>query len=324
MKAALCNRFGDPEVVEIGTLPEPRAGDGEVVVDVKSVALNFFDTLMIRNKYQFKPEFPFSPGAEIAGQISSVGAGVKDLVVGQRVMAFPGINGCREKISINAELAVPLPNALSDDIAACINVTYGTAIHALKDRGRLQSGETVVVLGASGGAGLAAIQIAKLMGARVIAAASSPQKLEVCRSRGADEIIDYTNEDLKARIKELTDSKGADMIYDCVGGSYTEPALRSTAWGGRFLVIGFAAGEIPKIPMNLPLLKCCDIVGVFWGAFTRRDPLANAKNIGRIVNWCADGTLVPYIEKTFPLEETRKALELIDQRRVRGKIIVRP
>lgn len=324
MKAALCRQFGGPEVIEIASLDDPEPGNGEVVIDVGAVSLNFFDTLIIRNKYQYKPEFPFSPGAEIAGKVAKLGPGVTDVEIGQRVLAYTRWNGAREKAVALASALVAVPDTVSDVIASGLTVTYGTAMHGLADRGQLSPGETAVVLGASGGAGLAAVQIAKRMGARVIAAASSPDKLAVAQANGADAVINYAEEDLKEAIKALTQGNGADLIYDCVGGSYAEPALRATAWGGRFMVVGFAAGEIPKIPLNLVLLKSCQIVGVFWGAFSEKFPEANAANIAQVIDWCAKGELEPQIHGEFSLDETRAALEVIDRRQAKGKVVICP
>ena len=265
MKAILCTHFGGPDELELKDLPDPSPGPGDVVVAVKSAALNFFDTLIIAGKYQLKPPFPFSPASEFAGVIESVGAGVTGLKAGDRVLGYGGFGAAREKVVLGAKRVVKIPDSLDFDRAAGITVIYGTTLHALKDRAKLKSGETLAVLGASGGTGLAAIEIGKLMGARVIACASSDDKLAFCKERGADEGINYAKEDLKEALRRVTGGKGADVIYDPVGGSYAEAALRSIAWQGRFLVIGFAAGEIPKIPLNLALLKGCDIVGVFWG-----------------------------------------------------------
>ena len=324
MKAALCRQFGGPEVIEIDTMPDPEPGEGEVVIDVGAASLNFFDTLLLRNKYQYTPEFPFSPGAEVSGKISALGPGVKGVEIGQRMMAYIRWNGAREKALAPANALVPVPDAVSDTVASGLTVTYGTAMHGLCDRGALKAGETVAVLGAAGGAGLAAVHVAKRLGARVIAAASSPEKLEVAQANGADELIDYSKEDLKEAIKGLTGGRGADVIYDCVGGPHAEPALRATALDGRFLVVGFAAGEIPKIPLNLVLLKSCSVVGVFWGAFSEKFPEANAANVAQVMNWCAIGEMSPEIHGEFPLEETRAALEIIDQRQAKGKLVIRP
>ena len=281
MKAILCTHFGGPDDLEFADLPDPVPGQGEVVVAIKAAALNFFDTLIIAGKYQFKPPFPFSPASEFAGVVESVGAGVTGLKAGDRVLGYGGHGAAREKIALSAQRVVKIPDTLDFDRAAGITVIYGTTLHALKDRAKLKPGETLAVLGASGGTGLAAIELGKLMGARVIACASSDEKLAFCRERGADETINYAKDDLKEALRRVTAGKGADVIYDPVGGPYAEAALRSIAWQGRFLVIGFAAGEIPKIPLNLALLKGCDIVGVFWGAFIERDPKGPAGQHGR-------------------------------------------
>ena len=324
MRAALCKQFGGPDVIAVEDIAEPEPGPGEVVIEVRAAALNFYDTLMIRDKYQLKPPMPFSPAGEVAGTVSALGPNVTGIAPGDRVMAYIKWNGCRERTLARADDLVRIPEGVSDEAAAGLTVTYGTAIHGLKDRGRLQKGQTVAVLGASGGAGLAAVEIAKAMGARVIAAASSPEKLAVCKARGADLLLDYQAEDLKTRLKELTDGRGADIVYDCVGGAFSEPALRSTAWEGRFLVIGFASGEIPKMPLNLALLKGLDIVGVFWNAFADRNPERNSANMAQILDWCASGTLQPHIHGTFPLAETAAALTVLDTRQAKGKVLVCP
>lgn len=324
MKAALCKDFGGPEGIVIEDIAEPVAMDGEVIVDVSAAALNFFDTLAIRNKYQFKPPMPFSPGGEIAGRIGALGSGVEGFSVGDRVAAYIRWNGCREQVAVPAEGLMRIPDCVSDEVAAGLTITYGTGIHGLCDRGRLAPGDNVAVLGASGGAGLAAVEIAAAMGARVIAAASSPEKLAIAEAHGATASIDYSKEDLKSQLRTLTDGAGADIVYDCVGGPHTEPALRSTAWGGRFLVVGFAAGDIPKIPLNLVLLKGCDVVGVFWSTFADREPERNRANIEKAMGWCAEGKLKPRIHGTHPLSETIDALKVIDERRAVGKVIVCP
>lgn len=324
MKAALCKHFGPPEVVVVEDIPEPEAGPGEVVVKVTAAALNFFDTLAIRDKYQFKPDLPFSPGAEVAGVIETLGEGVTGFEPGMRVAASARFNGCREKTAVSADSLVAIPAAVSDEVASGVRITYGTAIHGLRDRGRVRKGQSVAVLGASGGAGLAAVEVAKRMGARVIACASSPEKLELAREHGADEGINYSTEGLKSRLKELTDGNGVDVVYDCVGGDYTEAAFRAIAWGGRYLVVGFASGVIPKMPLNLPLLKGADIAGVFWGAFTERDPATNRANIEQTLEWCARGELKPHIHGVYPLEKIVEALEIIDNREATGKVIIAP
>ncbi len=324
MKAALCREFGGPEKITVEDIPEPKAGPGEAVVRVGAAALNFFDTLVIRDKYQHKPAMPFSPGAEVAGTIDSVGEGVSGLETGQRVIAYLRFNGCREKVVAAADSLIPIPEGVSDEIACGVTITYGTAFHGLKDRGRLEAGQSVAILGASGGAGLAALEIAKRLGARVIACASSADKLAVCADHGADEGINYAAEDLKARLRELTGGTGADVIYDCVGGDYAEPAFRSIAWEGRYLVVGFAAGKIPKMPLNLPLLKSADIAGVFWGAWAEREPNQNRANIEQVLAWCAAGELTPHIHGVYPLGDIVEALSVIDNRQAKGKVVVKP
>jgi NADPH:quinone reductase len=324
MKAILCTHFGGPDELEFKDIPDPAPGPGEVVVAVRSAALNFFDTLIIAGKYQFKPPFPFSPASEFAGVVESVGSDVTSLAVGDRVLGYGGHGAAREKVAISAQRIVRIPAALDYDRAAGLTVIYGTTLHALKDRAHLKSGETLAVLGASGGTGLAAIELGKLMGARVIACASSDEKLAFCKERGADDGINYANDDLKEALRRATGGKGADVIYDPVGGPYAEPALRSIAWQGRFLVIGFAAGDIPKIPLNLALLKGCDIVGVFWGAFIERDPAGHQANMADLVRWAADGKLSAHVHATYPLADTPTALKAIADRSVMGKVILRP
>lgn len=322
MKAALCKSLDGPGAIVIEEVAEPTAAAGEVVVRVGAAALNFLDTLITRGKYQFKPELPFSPAAEIAGVVEAVGDGVTDLTVGQRVCGYIGWNGAREQVAVPAKLMIPVPDGVSDTAAAGVSVTYGTAMHGLKDRGGLKAGESVAVLGASGGAGLAAVEIAKLMGARVIAVASSPEKLAVCRDHGADDLLDYAATDLKAGLRELTGGKGVDVVYDCVGGDHTEAALRSIAWGGRLLVIGFAAGTIPKIPLNLYLLKNAAAIGVFWGEMIMREPAQHRANMIEVLDWVAQGRLKPHVHATYPLARIGEAIDALDKRRVTGKLIV--
>jgi NADPH:quinone reductase len=324
MKAILCTRFGGPDDLEFADLPDPAPGSGEVVVAIKAAALNFFDTLLIAGKYQMKPPFPFSPASEFAGVIESVGTGVTNFAPGDRVLGYGGFGAAREKIALGAQRVVKIPDTLDFDRAAGITVIYGTTLHALKDRAHLKPGETLAVLGASGGTGLAAIEIGKLMGARVIACASSDDKLAFCRERGADDVINYAKEDVKEGLRRVTAGKGADVIYDPVGGSYAEAALRSIAWGGRFLVIGFAAGEIPKIPLNLALLKGCDIVGVFWGAFIERDRQGHQANMAELVRFADEGKISAHVHAVYPLAETPAALKAIAARQVMGKVILRP
>ncbi len=324
MKAVLCTQFGGPETLEMADIESPVAGPGEVVVEVRAAGLNFFDTLIIQNKYQFKPDLPFSPGAEIAGEVTSLGDGVEGIQVGDRVMAYSVWGGVRAEIAISQDAVIAMPDGLDFVTAAGLIVTYGTSLHALQDRADMQPGETLAVLGASGGVGQAAVEIGKAMGARVIACASSDDKLEFCRTLGADETLNYTNEDLKTRLKELTDGKGVDVIYDPVGADLAEPALRAIGWKGRFLVVGFAGGGIPKIPLNLALLKGCQIVGVFWGDHLVREPDRHRANMAQLLDWVVEGKIKPHIHKVYPLEETADALMAIARREVRGKVIVTP
>lgn len=324
MKAVLCTQFGGPETLEMADIESPVAGPGEVVVAVRAAGLNFFDTLIIQNKYQFKPDLPFSPGAEIAGEVTSLGDGVEGIQVGDRVMAYSVWGGVRAEIAISQDAVIAMPDGLDFVTAAGLIVTYGTSLHALQDRADMQPGETLAVLGASGGVGQAAVEIGKAMGARVIACASSDDKLEFCRTLGADETLNYTNEDLKTRLKELTDGKGVDVIYDPVGADLAEPALRAIGWKGRFLVVGFAGGGIPKIPLNLALLKGCQIVGVFWGDHLVREPDRHRANMAQLLDWVVGGKIKPHIHKVYPLAETADALMAIARREVRGKVIVTP
>ena len=270
MRALICDKWELPSELRIGELPTPSPGPKEVLIKVKACGVNFPDVLIVQGLYQFKPSFPFSPGGEISGIVESVGEEVKHLKPGQEVVSMIGWGGMAEYVVANKNVVFPKPPGMPHNIASAFLMVYGTSYHALKDRAKLHSGETLVVLGASGGVGLAAVELGKLMGAKVIAAASTQEKLNICKKFGADEVINYTDENLKDRIKELTDGKGANVIYDPVGGDFSELALRATAWKGRFLVIGFAAGDIPKIPLNLALLKGCDIVGVFWGLFCQK------------------------------------------------------
>lgn len=322
MKAALCKSLDGPEGIAIDELPDPVPGPGQVRIRVKAAALNFLDTLITRGKYQHKPDLPFSPSSEVAGEIDLIGPDVEGLVPGQRVCAYLGWGGARELVIARAEHVTPVPDNVSDVTAAGLNVTYGTAMHGLRDRGRLQPGETVAVLGASGGAGLAAVQIAKRLGARVIAVASSPEKLEICRQHGADLLLNYSTTDLKQGLRDLTEGRGADVVYDCVGGDYSEAAVRSTAWMGRYLVVGFAAGAIPRIPLNLVLLKSCDLVGVLWGEFARRNPGRHRENIETVLKWVAGGELRPHTHAVLPLTETAEAIRMLDRREATGKVVV--
>jgi NADPH2:quinone reductase len=324
MKAVLCTRYGGPGDLEFADLPDPRPEAGQAVVAVKAAALNFFDTLIIAGKYQAKPPFPFSPAAEFAGVVEAVAPDVTTVQVGDRVVGNPGHGAARQRLAISADQLIKIPDALDFDRAAGLTVTYGTSYYALKDRAELKAGETLAVLGASGGVGLSAVELGKQMGAHVIACASSPEKLAFARERGADAVIDYTKENLRDALRERTGGKGVDVIYDPVGGAYAESALRAIAWRGRFLVIGFAAGEIPKIPLNLALLKNCDIRGVFFGDWARRLPDACRANMRDLMTWTAAGKLSAHIHAVYPLAETARALEVIASRGVMGKVLLRP
>jgi len=322
MNALLCTQFGPPDLLEIRDLPSPVASPGEVVIAVKAASVNFPDFLIIQNKYQFKPDLPFSPGSELTGIVKEVGSGVSGLAPGDRVMAFTTFGAFRQEVKVEAHRVLPLPDGMDFNTGAAFLLTYGTMDHGLRDRGAVQAGETVLVLGASGGIGIASIEIAKALGARVIACASDPAKLAVCRQHGADDTIDYAAEDLRDRIKVLTNNRGVDVVVDPVGGPYTEPALRSCAWRGRLLVVGFAAGEIPRIPLNLTLLKGCSIVGVFWGDFLRREPEAFAASVSQLGKWFAAGRLKPHVTATFPLDRAAEAITLMGARKVVGKVVI--
>ncbi|MET0679803.1 MAG: NADPH:quinone oxidoreductase family protein [Burkholderiales bacterium] len=324
MKALLCKAWGGPETLVLEELPSPQPGPGEVVVDVKAAGVNFPDVLIIQNKYQLKPPLPFAPGAELAGVIKEIGAGVTGFKAGDRVIAMPMWGAFAEECVVRATQLIRMPAGLDFPTAAAFTLTYGTSWHALKDRGQLRAGETLLVLGAAGGVGLAAIEIGKALGARVIAAASSAEKLAVCRAHGADETIDYAVEDLRARLKTLTGDKGADVVYDPVGGQYAEPAVRSTAWRGRYLVVGFANGEIPRIPLNLLLLKGSALVGVYWGDWTRREPAAAAAGMAELLGWLAAGKLKPHLSARYPLARAAEALVALASRKVAGKLVVEP
>ncbi|MEQ1697376.1 MAG: NADPH:quinone oxidoreductase family protein [Hyphomicrobiaceae bacterium] len=322
MKAVLCKTLGGPETLVIEDIGEPTAGAGEVVVRVKAAALNFFDTLIIEGKYQTKPALPFSPCGEIAGVVEAVGAGVTAWHPGDRVMAYLGYGGAREKAVVAAERLVAIPDGVSDEIASGIAITYGTALHGLRDRGALKPGETVAILGASGGAGLAAVEVAKAMGGRVIAVASRAEKLAVCRSHGADETLSTTATDFKDALHGLSGGQGVDIVYDCVGGDLAEPAFRALAWKGRYLVVGFASGDIPRLPLNLFLLKGAGALGVFFGEAARRDPEGLAANLRYALDAVAAGQLRPHVHSVLAIERIVEGLELIRRREVVGKVVL--
>lgn len=322
MKALLCKAFCPPEGLVLEELPALQPGPGQAVVSVKACGVNFFDGLMIQGKYQSKPPFPFAPGGEIAGVVRAVGDGVTALQPGTRVLASTGHGGFAEEVLVDAGRAVPIPDSMDYVTAAGFLITYATSHHALIGCGGLKAGQSLLVLGAAGGVGLTAVEIGKVLGARVIAAASSDEKLALAREHGADEVINYATEDLRDRLKQLTGGTGIDMVYDPVGGPYAEPAIRGLAWRGRYLVIGFAAGEIPKIPLNLMLLKETSVVGVFWGAFAARDPRGNAEIIRELLAWFADGKIKPHVSATFPLAQGGAAIQAVLDRKALGKIVV--
>ncbi len=322
MKAVVCKQFGPPSSLVLEEIEPLKPKEKEVVVEVKACGVNFPDTLIIQGLYQFKPELPFTPGSDIAGIVKEVGEGIKHVKPGDEVFGFVMHGGYAEEVVVPGNACFQKPPGMEFPVAASFMMAYGTSYHALKDRGRLKEGETLLVLGASGGVGLAAVELGKLMGAKVIAAASSTEKLELCKKYGADQVINYDTEDLKAKIKELTNGKGVDVIYDPVGGRYSEPALRGMAWEGRYLVVGFAAGDIPNIPLNLALLKGCAIVGVFWGSFAMKTPDKNMQNTLQLMQWYGAGKLKPHIHKIYPLAEAKQALEDIIKREVRGKAVI--
>ncbi|XYJ11951.1 NADPH:quinone oxidoreductase family protein [Telluria sp. B2] len=324
MKAIVCKTWGPPDSLELQDLPDIQPAPGEVVVDVRAAGVNFPDVLTVQGKYQHRPELPFTPGNEFAGTVRAVGEGVNGFKPGDRVIGFTRVGAFAEQVSAPAEILMPMPPGMDFDTAAAITLTYGTSHHAVVDRAQLKAGETMLVLGAAGGVGLAAIEIGKALGARVIAAASSAEKLEVCRAHGADVLVDYTKEDLREALKAATGGKGPDVIYDPVGGPYSEPALRSIAWRGRHLVVGFAAGDIPKLPWNLMLLKGASVVGVFWGEFAKREPKANLAAMREMLGWMAEGKLKPLVSKRYALGDTAQALNDMAERKVTGKVVIVP
>ena len=322
MKALLCTEFGPAENLIFQETKAPEPEENEVLIKVAACSANFPDTLIIENKYQFKPELPFSPGGEVAGVILKIGENVKHLKIGQRVFALCGWGGFAEEVSVGADRVFPLPPYMDYVTGASLMYNFGTSYHALKNRAHLQKGETLLVLGAAGGVGLAAVELGKLMGANVIAAASTDEKLVICQDKGADFLINYETEDLREKIKEYTQGKGIDVVYDPVGDKYAEPALRSMAWNGRYLVVGFAGGEIPKLPFNLALLKGCSVVGVFWGQFSKLQPRENFENISELASWFKEGQLKPHIFKKYSLTDSAQALVDLRERKVVGKAVV--
>lgn len=324
MKAVVCKAWGPPDTLVVEDVPSRAPGAGQVRIRVKAAGVNFPDVLIIQKKYQVQPELPFTPGSELAGEVLEVGEGVTHVKPGDRVISFSGTGAFAEEVVAPAATVVPMPPGLSFEVAAGFTLTYGTSWHAVRDRAALQPGETMLVLGAAGGVGLAAVEIGKAIGARVIAAASSEEKLALCREHGADEAFNYEQEDLREAIKRTTGGKGPDVIYDPVGGRFSEPAFRSIAWRGRYLVIGFANGQIPSLPLNLALLKGASIVGVFWGEFTKREPKANMSGMAEMMRWMAEGKIKPHISGTYALEEVPRALQDMAARKVTGKILIVP
>ena len=324
MKAIVCKAWGLPDTLTVEELPDPVAAAGHVVLDVKAAGVNFPDVLIIQGKYQYKPELPFTPGNEVAGVVRSVGDGVSAYKVGDKVIAFSSNGAFAQQLAVPVQALMPMPPGMDFDTAAAITLTYGTSHHAVVDRAALKAGETMLVLGAAGGVGLAAIEIGKALGARVIAAASTDEKLEVCKAHGADAVINYSKEDLREAIKAATGGKGPDVVYDPVGGDYAEAAFRSIAWRGRYLVVGFANGEIPKLPLNLALLKGASLVGVFWGEYAKREPKANLAGMQQLLGWMAEGKIKPHISARYPLADTPKALNDMAARKVTGKVVILP
>lgn len=324
MKALICSQYGPPENLRVQDMPDPQPAAGEVVVRVRAAGVNFPDALIVQNLYQFKPTPPFSPGGEAAGEVLAVGAGVSRFKVGDKVIALTIWGGFAEQVLAKEDQLFPMSQGLSFEVAGSLLLTYGTCIHALRDRAGLQPGQTVLVLGAAGGIGIAAIELAKALGARVIAAASSAEKLATCRAKGADEVINYRKQNLRDEIKRITGGKGVDVVVDPVGGDHAEQALRSMAWRGRYLVVGFTDGQIPRLPLNLVLLKGCAIVGVFWGDFVAREPQAAQTDLQDLVAMLARGQIQPLISARFSLQDASKAILELSQRRAQGKLIVLP
>lgn len=322
MRALLCRELGSRDGLRIESIREPTPAADEAIIEVRAAGLNFFDTLIVAGRYQFKPELPFSPGAEIAGRVVETGEALSHITPGDRVMAFIGWGGLRERVAVKTQSIIALPQGVSDEAAAALQVTYGTAYHALHDRGNLKEGESLVVLGAAGGTGQAAVELGKILGARVIAAASNREKLEFCRAIGADEVINSGSEDVKERIRELTGGRGADVIFDPVGGALTEAAFRAIGWGGRHLIVGFAAGDIPRLPLNLPLLKSASLVGIFWGEHARRDPDRHRSDMAYLLGLLQAKRINPHIYRIYTLEEAKQALNDISDRRIKGKAVI--
>ena len=324
MKAVLCKAWGLPDSLVVEELAEPTPGPGQVALEVRAAGVNFPDVLIIQGKYQFKPELPFTPGSELSGVVRAVGPDVTAYQVGDKVIAFTSTGAFAQQIVVPVQALMPMPPGMDFDTAAAITLTYGTSHHAVVDRAALKAGETMLVLGAAGGVGLAAIEIGKALGARVIAAASSDEKLAICTEHGADATINYSAQDLREAIKAATDGKGPDVIYDPVGGDYSEAAFRAIGWRGRYLVVGFANGAIPKLPLNLTLLKGASLMGVFWGEFAKREPKASLAAMRELMGWLAEGKIRPHISGRYALADTPAALNDMAARKVTGKVVIQP
>ncbi len=322
MKAVLCKAFGEPESLSLEDVPAPTPGPAEVLIDVHCAALNFPDVLMIQGKYQVRPDFPFSPGGELAGKVAAIGADVSHVRVGERVFCGTGHGAFAEQVAVPEAVVRSMPKSMSFAEASGFSTTYGTSYHALKQRAQLLPGETLLVLGAAGGVGLTAVELGKTMGARVIAAASTEKKLAAAAAAGADELIDYSDGLLKDKVKELTSGKGADVIYDPVGGDMFDQCMRCINWKGRILVVGFTAGSIPKVPINLILLKGCQLVGVFYGAFTAREPAENAKNFSELLQFYEEGRIHPHVGQEFSMQHYAEALRCLSNREAIGKVVL--
>ncbi len=324
MKAVLCKAWGPPDSLVVEDVPTPQPKAGEVLLDIQAASVNYPDVLMIQKKYQVQPALPFIPGTEVAGIVRGLGEGVTHVQLGDRVIGYCGLGGFAEQVCVAADKLMPIPAGISDEVAASFSLVYGTSYHAVVDRGELKAGQTMLVLGAAGGVGLSAVEIGKALGAQVIAAASTDEKLAVCKAHGADVLINYSTQDLRVAIKQATGGLGPDVVYDPVGGIYAEPAFRSIGWRGRYLVIGFANGEIPRLPWNLALLKGASIVGVFWGDYIRRQPQQYAADMQAMMAWVAQGKLKPLVSARYALADTAAALKALEARQVTGKVVVVP
>ncbi|WP_086930997.1 NADPH:quinone oxidoreductase family protein [Agarilytica rhodophyticola] len=324
MKAIICNEFAPVEKLNYQEVPDPEAKKGEVVIDVKACGVNFPDGLLVQGLYQMKPSFPFVPGSEVAGVISEIGEGVEHLKVGTRVIALCMLGGYAQKVACPASHVMPIPDGIGDEEAAALVTAHATAHHGLKQRAQVRPGETLLVTGAAGGTGLAALQIGKQMGAKVIAACSTQEKLDIAKANGADILINYTDTDLKKAVKEVTEGRGVDVVYECVGGDIFHACSRSMAWNGRLLVIGFASGDIPEFPVNLALVKGYSIVGVFWGSFTQHQPKDFAANMNELLTWYVQGRVKVVVDDILPLASAKDALNKVMGRQVKGKMVLRP